>query len=137
MPLKSQDDATDGTNQSTAEGQQGNNLAYFFPNTDTESVTAVEAYPWLRQDYDASQESQLCDKCRRIDFLLLVTQGPSQYPICLGTVADARARAGTCSFCALILSNTRADQRISKREVMPDSATVLLSSAATKASDFS
>jgi len=136
MPLKSQDDDTDGTNQSTAEGQQGNNLAYFFPNTDTESVTAVEAYPWLRQDYDASQESQLCDKCRRIDFLFLVTQGPSQYPICLGTVADARARAGTCSFCALILSNTRADQRISKREVMPDSATVLLSSAATKASDF-
>ena len=56
----------------------------------------VGVLPWIRDDYDASQEDLLCSNCRQLDFRYILHEN-NNFDIVLGTVDEVRGR--DCAFC--------------------------------------
>lgn len=54
------------------------------------------AFPWIRNDYEPSQEDQLCFACSQLDFKYLLHHR-NENSIVLGTVDEIQTR--NCSFC--------------------------------------
>jgi Heterokaryon incompatibility protein (HET) len=67
---------------------------YHFPSPGEPSDAGV--FPWIRNDYDPSQEDQLCSACSQLDVKYLLRHRNAN-SIVLGTVDEIQTR--DCAFC--------------------------------------